>query len=92
MALKNLFRATRKRSIPDHFMETSLSFWAKNVWNATIDLPNTVAIAIGRLTHSQSMVDRWELAHFCEPEPNPESRITIGQDTDRLGLKKVKLD
>ena len=91
LALKNVYRAVRKGSVPDHFMKTSAGFWLRNGFNLAIDFPRTIMTAAGRLTHSPSLVDRWEFAHFCEPQPNPESRITIGHDKDGLGLNRVDL-
>jgi choline dehydrogenase-like flavoprotein len=35
---------------------------------------------------------RYILVHFCEQPPDPESRVYLGHDTDRLGLNRLVLD
>jgi choline dehydrogenase-like flavoprotein len=34
----------------------------------------------------------FRLAHMTEQIPNPESRVTLGSDCDRFGLRRVRLD
>jgi choline dehydrogenase-like flavoprotein len=91
-ALKNLYRAAKKTTLPDHFMDTTPSFWLRNFGTALIDFPNTASVALGRLTKSPWFVKKREFAHLCEPAPNPDSRITLGPDKDRFGLNRVRLD
>jgi choline dehydrogenase-like flavoprotein len=91
-ALKSLYRAIRKPTLPDHFMDTDASFWMRNVAHAILDFPNTASVALGRLTGSPRFVEKRVLAHYCEPAPNPASRITLATERDRLGLNRVRLD
>ncbi len=34
----------------------------------------------------------WELGSHSENAPNPDSRVTLGEERDRLGLRKLRLD
>jgi choline dehydrogenase-like flavoprotein len=91
-ALKNLYRACRKTTMPDHFMDTSPAFWLRNIGTMLADFPNTAAVAIGRLSKHPGMIKKREFAHLCESVPDPESRITLGLDKDRLGLNRIRLN
>jgi choline dehydrogenase-like flavoprotein len=81
-----------KPTFPDHFIDKSASFWFRNLGNALLDLPNTAAVAIGRLSNSPWFVKEYQFAHYCEPTPNPDSRITLDSDKDRFGLNRARLD
>ena len=91
-ALKNLYRAYCKVVLPDHFIDTSPAFWAGNIGAALVDFPNTLSTVIGRLTKSPRMIEARQMAHLCEPVPDPESRVTLGPERDRLGLNRIHLD
>lgn len=54
----------------------------------------SVSRAIGRKMAGLSTVkiDHFELFGFFEQAPNPKSRITLGEETDALGQRKVHVD
>jgi choline dehydrogenase-like flavoprotein len=91
-SLKNLYRAIRKTTLPDHFMDTSLGFWVRNFANITLDFPNTTAVILGRLLKARWLVKKYMFANLIEPVPNPDSRVVLTRHKDRVGLNRVQLD
>jgi choline dehydrogenase-like flavoprotein len=91
-ALKNLYRAVKKPTMRDHFTDTSLAFWGRNIVNTLTDPVNTAAVISGRLFRSLRSIKRRQLVHICEPAPNPDSRVTLSHRKDRLGLNRVDVD
>jgi choline dehydrogenase-like flavoprotein len=53
-----------------------------------------IGIAFGRKLAGKSKVkiDHVDLIGFFEQAPNPDSRITLGEETDVLGQRKVRVD
>lgn len=92
VSLKNLYRAIRKTTLPDQFIDTSASFWARNVANVVWDFPHTTAVICGRLFKPRWLVKKLMFANFCEPSPNRDSRVTLSTQKDSLGLNRVRLD
>ena len=92
VSLKNLYRAVRKTTLPDHFMETSAGFWAGNIANVMWDFPHTAAVICGRLFKPKWLIKKFMFANFCEPAPNRDSRVTLSTQKDALGLNRVCLD
>jgi len=91
-SLKNLYRAIRKTTLPDHFMDTSGSFWVRNFSNLALDFPNTTAVILGRLFKPNWLIDKFMFANLIEPVPNPDSRVTLTREKDRTGLNRISLD
>lgn len=91
-ALKNLYRAVRKPTMPDHFMETTPGFWLRNVGNVVLDFPHTAAVICGRLSKAKWLVKKRVLANLCEPAPNPDSRVMLSDQKDALGQRRARLD
>jgi choline dehydrogenase-like flavoprotein len=56
------------------------------------DMPNAAAAAIAHLRSIANLTTRWHFLTILEPEPNPDSRVTLGADCDPFGLPRVKLD
>ncbi len=56
------------------------------------DIGNVGLGLIGRQWRPRSLLVRREVIYICEPTPDPESRVTLSNDRDRLGLNKSKLD
>ncbi|MGD9804935.1 MAG: GMC oxidoreductase [Hyphomicrobiaceae bacterium] len=56
------------------------------------DLPNAIAAAAAHLKSKAGKATHWQFVTTLEPEPNPDSRITLDDDVDALGLRQVKLD
>ena len=90
--VRNLYRAIRKKTMPDHFMETTPRFWLRNFGGVVADFPNAVATVYGRLSRSKRMRSKWALLNLCESVPNPDSRVTLSAKKDKLGQNKVCVD
>jgi choline dehydrogenase-like flavoprotein len=56
------------------------------------DIPNAAAAAIAHLRSVAGQTRRWQFLTIVEPEPNPDSRVTLGNDCDQFGLPRVILD
>jgi choline dehydrogenase-like flavoprotein len=56
------------------------------------DIPNAVAAAIAHLQSVAGKTTRWQFLTIVEPEPNPNSRVMLGDDRDQFGLRRVILD
>ncbi len=91
-SLKKLYRAIRKTTLPDHFMDTSAGFWIENFSNLVLDFPNTTAVIMGRLFKPRWLIEKLEFANLVEPVPNPDSRVTLSREKDRIGMNRVCLD
>jgi choline dehydrogenase-like flavoprotein len=91
-SLKNLYRAIRKTTLPDHFMDTSGAFWVKNFGNTVLDFPNTTAVILGRLFKPRWLVKKLMFANLIEPVPNRDSRVVLTEEKDRIGLSRIRLD
>jgi len=91
-ALKNLYRAVKKPTMADHFTDTSLAFWCRNVATTLMDPVNTAVVIGDKLFGAGRSTNRRQLVHICEPAPNPDSRVTLSHGKDRLGLNQVEVD
>lgn len=56
------------------------------------DLPNAAAAVVAHLRSIARRSTHWQFVTILEPEPNPDSRITLADDVDRHGLRRVRLD
>jgi choline dehydrogenase-like flavoprotein len=55
--------------------------------------PGVITTAIlARLTKASRYVAGYRIVHIVEPGPNPDSRVTLDTERDRLGMPKVVLD
>ncbi len=91
-ALRNIYRAARQPTLPDQFIDTGPAFWLTNFGVALADFPNAAALACGRLSKHPWFVASTDFIHLCEAVPNPESRVTLGDDKDHFGLNRVRVD
>ncbi|WP_370675193.1 FAD-dependent oxidoreductase [Pleomorphomonas sp. PLEO] len=102
-ALKPLGRlviaeAIRKRHIPD-----DLAIWP-HIVNIVSDLPRTV-LSLTRFLYrryiakpptpgffARNAARRYGLSYHAEQSPQPDSRVTLTDDFDRLGVPKLRID
>jgi choline dehydrogenase-like flavoprotein len=56
------------------------------------DLPNAASAVLAHLGSIAGLVRRWHFVSILEPEPNPDSRVTLDASRDQLGLRRVRLD
>ncbi len=64
----------------------------KNMCNILKDSPSVASSVFCRYFRPQSWVQKHELIAIIEPVPTPDSRVTLSQERDPLGLPRVQLD
>lgn len=83
-ALKRLYNGIRTRELP-HDVRGDLKSLLRRPDHAA-------SSALGRLVRPKVLVRDYRLVNILEPEPVPESRVTLGDALDPLGLPRVRLD
>ena len=87
-SLKYLFESIRKRDMPDDFR--------KHLGNVITDIDDVASATYRKLFEGQFEGRRkfkiCRLSTQLEQAPNPESRVTLATDRDRLGLNRVRLN
>ena len=71
--------------------ETPKNFLGK-AWSSVKDIPGIYRFVLGKRLRKRKYIDHYRLNNIIEPTPNKESRITLSESRDALGLRKVKLD
>jgi choline dehydrogenase-like flavoprotein len=84
-SLRNLYRLLRNtHKFP--------AFRPADVFNVLTGVGGIARVAAGRLFGAESLEVEHRLLQVVEPSPNPDSRVMLGRERDRLGLPKVVLD
>jgi choline dehydrogenase-like flavoprotein len=84
-AVKRLYIAARARVLPRETLTADLK--------SVLFHPVLVGSwAFGRLARPKRLVQRIQLVNILEPEQMPDSRITLSDQLDPLGLRRVRLD
>jgi choline dehydrogenase-like flavoprotein len=83
-AMKRLYIGLRERELPATIRD-DLAAIARRPDHAA-------ATAIGRLLRPERLVQTYRLVNVLEPEPLPESRVTLSDAVDSLGLPRTRLD
>ncbi len=81
-ALRYLYREIRRGRMPD-------AFW-KHLGDMITDIDDVAVSLYGRLFKGDLPVYR--LYNRTEQAPNPDSRVTLSPEKDRLGMNRVRLD
>jgi choline dehydrogenase-like flavoprotein len=84
-SLRNLYRLIRNTHKFPHFRMS-------DVLNIVTGIGSIARVALGRMLASELFVVEHRLIQVVEPSPNPDSRVTLGNGRDRLGVPKVTLD
>ena len=89
VSFKALRSATKRGKMPEHMM--------KQLFNVFRDFDDVIQMVVqkGRrkidgVCKKRSVIYR--LAHMTEQVPNSNSRVSLGKELDRLGLRQPKLD
>ncbi|OGW55648.1 MAG: hypothetical protein A2Y81_01100 [Nitrospirae bacterium RBG_13_43_8] len=82
-SVKALRSAALRGSMPDHF--------GRHVTNVITDIGGLAKAACSKIQSSRKMKVFW-LNHMSEQLPNPDSRVTLSDERDALGLNRVRLD
>jgi choline dehydrogenase-like flavoprotein len=73
-----------KGKIPDQMMD--------HVGNVLSDAGSLAGLAYESVRYGQVPIERIDVRVAMIPSPNPESRVLLSDETDALGLRRVKLD
>jgi choline dehydrogenase-like flavoprotein len=85
VSLRHLFTRLRRGDVPDDV--------GTHLGNVVGDLDDVAVSAYGKVRFGNDYpLDELKLIATIDPAPNPDSRITLGTDLDRLGQRRVKLD
>jgi choline dehydrogenase-like flavoprotein len=82
-SLKKVLKAIRGGDVPDDF--------ARHVGNIITDIDD-IAISAYRRLAGQNPFITFKVRYWGEPLPNPDSRVLLSPERDRLGKNRVWLD
>jgi choline dehydrogenase-like flavoprotein len=83
-ALRAVVRNVRQGEWPDDLME--------HIGKVVSDFGSVAELAYERVRYGQIPVARVDCSVIIVPLPNPDSRVTLGEERDDLGLRRVRLD
>lgn len=97
-ALRNLLKQLSKRSVPKNFgqsLQTSLKglnyISQAGFWSAIRQFPNLRRGQWSYLPYEKRRFSQFEVIYQIEQAPNPNNRVVLGQECDRLGLPKPEV-
>ncbi len=83
-SLRHLKNALVNRQLPDHLMV--------DISNILGDFGVVTGLAFDRVWYGQPPIERIDVEPLIISTPNPDSRVLLGEQTDALGCRRVKLD
>jgi choline dehydrogenase-like flavoprotein len=83
-SLRDLKNALVKLELPDDLMG--------DVGNILSDLGTVAGLGFDRVWYDQPPIERIDVQPLIISTPNPDSRVLLGDQTDALGCRRVKLD
>jgi choline dehydrogenase-like flavoprotein len=84
-SLRRLFTRLRQGEMPEDVGE--------HLGNVAEDLDDVAVSAYAKVRFGNDYpLDRLKVTATIDPAPNPDSRVTLGTDLDRLGQRRVQLD
>ena len=89
-SFKALLSAVRSGNLPDPFGQQLIDA-ASGINDIAISIYRNFRKRVRRLIHKKR-VQYFILARMCEQVPNPNSRVILSQDRDRLGMLRADLD
>ncbi len=83
-SLKAILGAFGEATYPDEL--------GTHLWNVITDIDDVAAAAYRKIFRRQGPLRLIRLQNRAEPLPNPESRVTLAAERDRLGQRRARLD
>ncbi len=83
-SLAYLLDEIKRRRLPDQL--------GSHLGNILADLDDVALTAYRQLRYNKFPIDHYSMGAFIEPAPNFDSRVTLTDERDSLGLPVVKLD
>lgn len=83
-SLKTILGAVGDRTYPDEL--------GSHLWNVITDIDDVAAATYRKILGRDRSPSFIEFHNRVEPIPNPESRVSLAAERDRLGLRRVRLD
>jgi choline dehydrogenase-like flavoprotein len=90
-ALQAVRSALRSGRIPSGFM-THLGNVVRGIDDIALNGLGKIRRKVHAMMANGDRIQAFRLAHMAEQVPNPESRVTLSADRDRLGLNRVQLN
>lgn len=84
-ALQQLLGREEEAIVPD-------ASFGQNLWHVASDIEGLSREAIDRVSHGKPMLQLIELEVYGQQAPNPDSRVTLGEERDALGIPRLKMD
>jgi choline dehydrogenase-like flavoprotein len=81
---RQLRRSIRQGNIPE-------DFW-HHLWSVIADVDDIAIHLYGKMFVSKDAVKIIKLVNQTEQAPNPDSRVTLSEKRDRLGMNRVRLN
>jgi choline dehydrogenase-like flavoprotein len=84
-SFRYLYNRFRKGDVPNEF--------GKHLSNVMSDIEEITTVAYEKVRFGGDYpIDHIKLPATIDPAPNPDSRVTLGTDLDKLGQRRVQLD
>ena len=83
-SFRDMYLDFRKGEIPKDLFEKT--------WNSVREIQGIYRFVFGKRLRKRKYFNYYRLNNIIEPTPNKESRITLGDNRDALGLRKVKMN
>ena len=71
--------------------DTAHSFFG-DLGRMLADPLSVAAFSAARLFQPRALIKKVQIQVVCEPAPNRDSRVTLSDDLDRLGMRRVRVD
>lgn len=79
-----ILESVKQRKLPDEF--------GRHVGNVISDIDQVAISTYRKLRHAEMPIEYYELYIGQDCAPNPDSRVTLGEELDAFGQRKVRLD
>ena len=63
-----------------------------DAWRLISDPVNSLSFAAARQFQPEALIRKVQLQVVLEPTPNYDSRVTLGEERDALGMRRVRVD